>query len=202
VQMNYDILRWAFSVAIPAIAGFLGVLVGAWLTARRERAQRRLAFIERQLREFYSPLLGIRTEIRAKSELRVRVQSAAQDAWTELCAKADGHAALQDLTDSRGTQFTRVIEYDNKTFESELLPSYKRMVSIFKDNLSLAEPDTRARYATLMEFIDVWERYLDGSLPHEVISRLGHSEENLQPFYKHLQEMHDKLRGLVRTGAT
>jgi hypothetical protein len=28
-----DLLKWVFSVAVPAISGFLGVVVGAWLTA-------------------------------------------------------------------------------------------------------------------------------------------------------------------------
>lgn len=199
---SFDTVRWALSIVIPALAGFFGVVVGAWLTSRRERTQRRLAFVERQLRDFYSPLLGIRTEIRTKSELRVRIQAAASQAWTDLCANADGRnpQALRDLTESRGPQFTKVIEYDNKTFQEELLPAYQRMAAIFRDNLWLAEPETKEQYKLLMEFLDVWNRAMSGSLPYEVLQRLGHSEENLHPFYQHLQDTHDRLRAFVQAG--
>lgn len=43
---------------ISAASGLAGVVVGAWLTARSDRTQRKLAFMERRLNEFYGPLLG------------------------------------------------------------------------------------------------------------------------------------------------
>jgi len=77
--------QWVFSVMLPALAGFAGVLVGAWLTARRERERRRYSFIQRQLQELYSPLLGLRLEIRLRSELRNRLSSVADTEWKRLC---------------------------------------------------------------------------------------------------------------------
>lgn len=74
------------------------------------------------------------------------------------------------------------------------------MTTMFRDNLWLAEPETKEHYKPLMEFLDVWNRAMSGSLPHEVIQRLGHSEENLHPFYKNLQDTHDRLRALVQSG--
>jgi hypothetical protein len=51
------------TVAVPAISGLVAVLFGWWLASRREASQRRYSFVERQLRELYSPLLAIRSEI-------------------------------------------------------------------------------------------------------------------------------------------
>ncbi len=63
-----ELARWGISIGIPAASGLIGVTLGAWLSARREIKQRQLAFVERQLRDFYSPLLGIRNEIRMRAE--------------------------------------------------------------------------------------------------------------------------------------
>jgi hypothetical protein len=38
-----------FSLAVPALAGLFGVVVGAWLTARRDRAARQSKHLEKQL---------------------------------------------------------------------------------------------------------------------------------------------------------
>ena len=91
-------------------------MLGAWLSGRREIRQRRLSFIEKQISEFYSPLLGIRSEIRMRSELRVKIHSTADIEWRKLCEKNQkfGVEALQKLTDERGKEFTEIVEYDNR----------------------------------------------------------------------------------------
>ncbi len=60
------------SMAVPAAAGLIGVLIGAWLSETRKGAQRRLAFYEQQLSGFYSPMAGLRDETRMLTELRIR----------------------------------------------------------------------------------------------------------------------------------
>ena len=77
------------SVAIiSALAGLGGVLLGAFLTSRRERIQRRLNFIEKQLDRFYSPMLGLRTEIETATRFRKIVGDHADAAWRELTRDA------------------------------------------------------------------------------------------------------------------
>jgi len=197
-----ELVRWAISIGVPALAGFAGVLVGAWLTGRRERDQRRLAFVERQLKDFYSPMLGLRTEIRMRSELRVRIHDTADVVWRELCehARQVSVDALGQLSQTRGPEFTKVIDYDNKQLQEELLPAYRQMAKLFRENLWLADPDTREHYRHLIEFIELWDRWLAKSIPGEVIERLGHSEDNLKPFYEHLQQRHDDLRARIKQG--
>ena len=67
------LIHWGISIGIPAASGLGGVMLGAWLSGKRETRQRQLEFIKKQLRDFYSPLLGIRSEIRMRSELRVKI---------------------------------------------------------------------------------------------------------------------------------
>jgi len=91
-----------------------------------------------------------------------------------------------------------VIEYDNKQLFAELLPLYRSMVERFRTHYSLAEPDTRAFFPELVEFVELWNRSEQNSVPGEVIQHLEHGEEKLNPFYEHLQNKHDELREKVR----
>lgn len=171
-------------------------MLGAWLSGRRETRQRKLSFIEKQLHDFYSPLLGIRNEIHMRSQLRVRIHNTADAEWRRLCEEKSeiGVEALQELTDKRGREFTEIIEYNNRQLKEALIPAYRKMVSLFRDNMWLAEPETKTYFESLLEFVELWERWLARSLPPEVIQALEHGEESLYPFYDHLQSKHDELR--------
>jgi hypothetical protein len=200
---NYiELVRWGISIGIPAVSGLGGVMLGAWLSGRRETRQRQLTFVERQLLDFYSPLLGIRSEIRMRSELRVRVHNTADAEWRRLCEekKLIGVEALQKLTDERGKEFTEIIEYDNRQLKEELIPAYRKMVNLFRDNMWLAEAETKEYFRPLLEFVELWERWLAKTLPSEVIQSLEHGEESLHPFYDHLQNKHDELREKLERG--
>lgn len=199
---SIELARWVISIGVPALAGLAGVVVGAWLTGRRERDQRRLAFVEKQLKEFYSPMLGLRTEVRMRTELRVRIHNTADAVWRSLCenARQVGVEALRDISQTRGPEFKKLIDYDNKQLQEELLPAYRQMAKLFRENLWLADPDTREHYQRLIEFVELWDRWLAKSMPAEVIERLEHSEDNLKPFYEHLQQRHDDLRAKIKQG--
>jgi len=200
---NYiEMVRWGISIGVPAVSGLSGVIVGAWLSGRREIRQRQHAFIERQLRDFYSPLLGIRSEIKMRSELRVRIRQAADTEWRKLCEEKRqiGVEARQKLTEERGKEFTEIIEYDNLQFKEDLIPAYRKMVNLFRDNMWLAEPETKEYFGPLLEFVELWERWLARTLPPEVIQALEHGEESLHPFYDHLQNKQAKLREKLERG--
>ena len=59
---------------ISAAAGLIGVALVGYLTNYLERKKTRREFITRQLLEFYGPLLSMRTEIRSRGELRVKME--------------------------------------------------------------------------------------------------------------------------------
>jgi hypothetical protein len=199
-----EAVRWAVSIAVPALAGLGGVIIGAWLTSGREKRQRQSAYLANQAEHFYSPMLGIRNEINGRSSLRVRVQQHANAAWQQLCAETE-HLPVeqrQKLTEERWPEFGRIIEYDNERLHKDLLPAYRKMLDLFRENYWLADPATREFYPEIVEFVDIWERWVDKSLPVEVLRRVNHSEEKLVPFYNHVAETHDAIQRKLKSGAS
>jgi hypothetical protein len=178
---------------ISAASGLAGVVIGAWLAARGERTQRKLAFLERRLNEFYAPLLRLRNEIKIESELRVMIQAAGEEGWQQVAASMENALSRFESSDKHFEPYRKLIEYDTKTFKDELLPAYRTMVSVFRENMSLAFPDTSKHFGKLVEFVSVWDRHLEGAIPAEVLPLLKHGEQNLHPFYENLQRRHDEL---------
>lgn len=194
-----DVLKWL----IPFATGIGGIFVGGWLTSRRDVVSRKHAFITKQLQDFYSPLLGIRMEIRTRSELRERLSEAADAEWQQLVAEArasGGVEAVQRLQEEQFPTFKRMIDWDNKKLFEELLPAYRSMIHVFREHLWLAEPDTLEFLSGLVEFVEVWERVRDDSVPMGVVTRIGHGEEKLKPFYDHLESRVKELRGKLKDG--
>ena len=185
-----------FESAISAASGLAGVMLGAWLLCLQERRRYRRDLIERRIKDFYSPMFGIRTEIKVRSEMRNAIQGAAEIAWQKLYEETTVHgpAALQDLTKNKSNKFSKLIQYDNDKFQQDSLPAYRRMVSLFRDSMWLADVDTRRHYRDLVEYLEVWERFQVGALPAEVLPLLGHSESNLHPFYLHIETRLEELR--------
>ena len=116
---------------ISAASGLTGVGVGSYLTVLRDRRERRFQFLKAQLDEFYAPLVGMRREIRAKSEVRVRVHAATGEAWDPLLEGAD-QAATRQIEEFHSAEFDSVVHYSNEQLRKELLPLYRRMVALFR----------------------------------------------------------------------
>ena len=181
-----------------------GVALGAFLTAWNERRRHRLDFIEKQLQELYAPLLCIRKHVRALSELRLRVATVSGNVWEDLCSEAQergGAQALQELTAERSSAFNAIIEYENEQWKSELLPSYKHMLTIFREKFWLAEDSTREQFQKLIVYIELWERTLNRTIPGEVIAKLGVREAELEPLYSDLEQTFQHLRRKLSSGA-
>lgn len=145
-------------------------------------------------------MLGLRTEIRALSELRLKLQNEAHAAWQDLAGNVQPGPEAQALTAARLPQFEALIEHDNTKLHERLIPAYRKMLDLFREKIWLAEDETRGYYAEFVEFVDIWERWLAGSLPPELIERTGHTEQKLHPFYKHLEAQHLRLRRTVARG--
>jgi len=193
-------VSWYLSLA----SSVLSAVAGAWLVyffgLRQLAAQRRLGFAERQLAEFYAPLVAIQKQIRAKSDVRAKVSEAANQAWQEECQsrRASSGASSDDADPIE--PYKKMIEYGNQQLKDELLPAYRQMLDLFTGRYHLADPETRAFYEQFLEFVEIWNRWLSSSLPASVLKRLNHKEAHLKPFYEHLEEKLNQLQGVLKRG--
>jgi hypothetical protein len=88
---------------LQSTSGLVGAAVVYYFGIRRDAKQRRCAYLDRQLSEFYAPLAGLRKQIRTKSELRLKIFNA---------------------TDPAAERSEATIDYHNKQFNEELMPKY------------------------------------------------------------------------------
>jgi len=180
-----------FKIAVPSfftlLAGYLGYRYGI----SQMRSQKRSEFVERQLREFYSPMIGCLKKIRAKSELRFEISKASNPAWRKICNE---HPKPFIDHEKYFEPFKKSIMYNNKQLREELIPLYDEMVSIFTKNFWLANSATRKWYSELSRFVDLWHRWLGESIPVEVIQEMDHTGERLEPFYQDIENQLEELQ--------
>jgi hypothetical protein len=197
--MNNPSGVWLLQLVIPAAAGLLGVLAGGWMTGRHQKRERQQAYVRERLSGFYAPLLSLRSQIRLKSELRLKLSGMANAAWQKrLESVRHDPQALIATERARGPQFDQLFEYSDKQLIDELVPLYREMLGYFQSHRWLAEPSTLAHLDALVEYVEMWNRFLAGTLPHEVLELVDHHEKKLYPLYADLETQEQKLRAELR----
>lgn len=174
-------IKFIIPPLVTLLAGYIGVRYGL----KQIKEEKRLEFIEKQLREFYSPLIGRRKVIRAKSEFRLKVETISKRQWEEGAEKG-----IELSTET----VNKEIEYNNRQLNEEFLPMYREMLTIFKDNYWLAEAETKKFYNELVEYVEGWDRWKAESVTVENMREIGHSEQKLKSFYEELDKRTDILR--------
>jgi len=174
---------------IAAGSGLLGVLVGSFMTALNAKRERRSVRIKAQLQEFYSPMLGVRSEIKAKSEVRVKIISIAGQSFGEDLESG----ARRNLEPGMSAKYKALNSYNETQLRESLIPLYREMLEHFTHHMYLAEPSTRIHYYALCEFVEIWNRSLDESLPDTVAQKLLHDEGTIKPLYDDLKFHFDRL---------
>jgi hypothetical protein len=109
---------------------------------------------------------------------------------------------LKTVVDERREEYMSTLKYNNRQITEILLPSYRHMVSIFREYYYLADPHTRKHFGTLLGYVDIWDRWLSKSIPPEVIKDIGHSEKILDPFYDEIEEIHNALHTKLANSKT
>ena len=118
-----------------------------------------------------------------------------------MCARFEKDPeSLRAVMEEKGDEFTAIIEYDNRRLQEEVIPAYQQMVVLFRQNMWLVDPATRQEFPKLLEFLDIWERWLAGALPAEVVQKLGHDEKALHQLYSSVERRHDELQAKLATG--
>ncbi len=180
---------------IVALIGLLGVLIGAEISIHSQKIQRRQARYREQLDQFYSPMFAWRSFIDAKGRTRIKINEAADSTWRDLVARSRPNIEqMYELTEERGPEFQRIEDETNRIFKEEIFPQYQKMVQHFIDHYSLAEPSTQTHLITLVEFVEIWERWLQETIPWDVMRNINNNEEKLLPFYEDLQTQLNRLQ--------
>ena len=109
-------------------------------------------------------------------------------------AREGGIEQLCETEERLAPAFERIIEDDNQQLKSEHVPLYRQMVDLFTAKMHLAEPATRQHFGALVEFVELWERYLRGALPGPVVKRVAPNEGNLSAFYADLEANFTRLQ--------
>lgn len=187
---------------ISAISGLGGVFLGGWLTGRHDREKRRGEFVMRQLADFYGPLASLRLQIRARADLRVKLDSALCSIHERDVAEARSYTpdARRQISDETSGMFSTVQKDEDKIFREVVMPMYCSMRDILQQKMWMAEPNTREYVDDFIAFVDVWERHLRGTIPGDLVREIEHGEAKLHPFYKHLEETHDRLQAVLASG--
>jgi len=179
----------------PALTTLLAGWIGVTYGLRQIRINKELDFIKEQITNLYSPLLGIQKEIRAKSELRITISQAADDTWREIC---ENHPKPFLDSDKYIKSFEKIIGHENEHFEIYLFPLYKRMLNIFRDNYHLAEDPTRKWFKPFCDYVELWDRLLNETIPKEVVTKIGLDEATVNPFYNDLENTLDMLISRIK----
>lgn len=182
-----DIAKRIWSYGAPFLTAYLGYKYGLWHVKEKNR----LEFKNRQLNEFYSPMVGCLKAIKAKSQLRVEVHNASDTAWRKIC---ENRAKPFEDPEEQFEPFDKTIEYDNRQFREEILPLYDEMVAVFKQNMGLATESTRKWHDDFVKFVELWHRSLDGGIAPEARRQMGYLENDLQPFYQDLERQVELLQ--------
>jgi len=178
---------------IAGASGLLGVIIGGWITSHNQRVERQHAHKREQLEKFYSPLIGMRDDIRSKSELRLKLHSAGNIAWQKQFQGVTEGWEKQIISEKQKDKFDKLLAYSDTQLKEDLVPIYRKMLELYTTNMWLAEPSTLTFHFVLTEFVEIWNRFLAGSLPQEVLAEIDHSEGNLKSFYEDLQNSFDRL---------
>lgn len=176
-----EAIKFIVATTAPFLSGWFGLRYGL----KQIKEERRLTFIEKQLKEFYSPLLGIHKEISAKSEYRLKVGTISGRLWKENVQNK-----IEQSIDSVHSE----IEYNNRQLKEEFLPLYREMLLIFRSGYWLAEQETKHFYSELVEYVEGWNRWENKGINTQTIQEIGHTEGKLKPFYKELEKRTEILR--------
>jgi hypothetical protein len=138
------------------------------------------------MREFYSPMLGLRTHISSLSELRERIEDATQEVLAPPIGPGLPPERSPEAYEKR-EKHAGAVEYDNEQFRTVLLPLYEEMLRVFSEKFWLADADVQQQYAKLVEYVELWKRLLAKAIPPKVVVAMRVEEKKLRPLYDALQ---------------
>lgn len=198
-------LGWfAEKLLVPALLA----LVVYNLTVRQLKKKREIDFAEKQLAEFYAPMLGARAEILNHTKFDQYMTAASRREDKKRLAR-DAKRPIDYLLlgeqKNYETELERFFDNINNRLLNDRIDAYIKMRELFASKMAYADVDTRHWYDYFYAFVEMWRVLRDNRkanppfLPQGVGSELGamFDEEKLQPFYEHLRERCDYLQNEI-----
>jgi hypothetical protein len=178
------------------------------LAVRQLRKKREIDFAEKQLAEFYAPMLGARAEILSHTRFDVYMNNTSRAEDAKRQRRQAGRAITQEsLASDREYEETlkRFFEGLNARLFDERIDAYIKMRELFAHNMAYADMDTREWYEYFYAFVEMWRVIRDNDrkeppvVPRSVQARLGRmfDEAQLQPFYDHIRDRCDHLQAEI-----
>ena len=185
-------------VAIPAVSSFIGAGFVFIFGIRQGTLQRRAAYREKQLAEFYAPILAQHARIDATMRVRKALYNGAHEAWAELCKRYEGAHQLMHDHEEQFKPYKKLFEYDNEQFTKALFPLYQKMLELFTEKYWLADEDTRNHYPAFLHYVEIWERFLSESVPRDALERVDHGADRVEAFFRHVEQKVSELQGELK----
>jgi len=79
-------------------------------------------------------------------------------------------------------------------------PQYRQMLGLFTERYHFADAETREFYPLFLEYVEVWNMWLAESISAEVVKAIDHRDENVKPFYEHLERKMQQLQDEIARG--
>lgn len=169
------------TILLPALISILSaILVFEWKFRREFQTKKKAEFLEKQITEFYNPMVVLRKKILAQSKIRVEVEKILD----EDCKSGFYRRRDDDI-------FSKIIEKHDKDFENIIMPNYRKMLEIFDDKYYLADESVQEWYNEFYRFVHLWDDWLYGPLQQlefESKNRLEIKEERVTKFYELLEK--------------
>ncbi|MBM4463837.1 MAG: hypothetical protein FJ012_11040 [Chloroflexi bacterium] len=175
------------AILTHVVSIILSALVTYIFTERHFRRKKWHEFDQRRLDEFYGPVFGLIRQGMANAERNIQVSNASNQAWREICER--NPRPFEDH-DKYFEPFKKSLDWENERFRKEDIPAFDKMLEVFKIEIHLAYPSTKALFNQFSQYVDQWHR----PLPYEVLNRLDLSAEPLARLYADIEAHFDRLR--------
>src|ERR1043165_494748 len=181
-------LGWlAEKLLFPALITVVVARFAIWQLGKK----RQIDFADKQLSEFYGPMVAAQAEIANHQRF---------DHYMPAVARRDRAERLNPENKTSSGEDDITVVYDpfwkgiGRRLVGERINAYVKMRKLFADKMAFADPDTQVWYDYFYAFVEMWEVFRKDNeerfLPSTVRGDLGRlfDEQMLQPFNAHLRE--------------
>lgn len=193
-SIDWDAWKWVVEkLIVPLFIPFLVFLYAVIQLVEK----RRIEFREKQLTEFYAPMLAIRQHIYSDSVFHLKLRQAHGGTWLDVVNRLQNERN-PIIWDKEFEPFKRRIDSSNEHFMKDTLPLYRKMGELLRDKYAYADADVREWFMMFYAFVETWNVTEQADEKKDVapgtVSKVAVNEEKLKPFYDLLEERTNEIQ--------